>query len=626
MTSFTLPFSDLVAVFQKVETTSKRLEMAALLSDLFRRADACEIDQILYFLQGELLPPFHGVTLGLSEKYLLRALSRYSGVALENLETEFRSVGDIGVLAELHTAASGQDQSSRAMGEVYRAIFDLTHFSGEGSVEQKLDALVDLFNPCTPIEAKYIARFIAGKLRLGVGDATLLDALSLDWADRLLRPILSGRLRLGVDDDTLLRALAPPFASVAIRPVLERAYAITSDLGLIAKTLYTSGEEALRTLTVRVGYPIRPALCERASSAEEILERMGRCAVEVKYDGFRCQLHQSPQEVVLFSRNQERTTAMFPEIVEAARRSFSGREIILEGEALAFNEATGEILPFQTTIQRKRKHGVEEMSRNFPLKFFVFDLLYLDGEDWTKRPYAARREKIVELLRESGESGEGVLCLAEAIQSDDPGEIEAFFDSAVGRRLEGIVAKRLNAPYSAGARDFNWIKLKRSYRLADSIDLCIVGYWAGKGARARLGIGTILGAVYDEASDRFLTASKVGSGFSEEELIRLKALLDEAAASEPPASVVSEIVPEVWVHPKYVVTVTADEISRSSNHTAGKTYDDEGKPDDEPGYALRFPRAIGFVRDDKSARDATTVDEIVSLFQKQTVKKASSAP
>ncbi len=621
MTPSTIPFSDLVAVFRKVEATSKRLEMSALLADLFRRAEAGEIDQILYFLQGELLPPFHGVTLGLSEKYLLRALSRYAGVALESLEAEFRSVGDIGALAELHTAAPGNDASGRATSEVYRAIFDLTRFSGEGSVEQKLDALVDLFKPCTPIEAKYIARFIVGKLRLGVGEATLLDALSLAWADRLLRPVVAEQLRLGVDDDTLLRALAPPLASVAIRPVLERAYYITSDLGLIAQTLYRSGEEALRQLTVRVGYPIRPALCERASSAEEILERMGRCAVEVKYDGFRCQLHQSPREVVLFSRNQERTTEMFPEIVEAARRRFAGREIILEGEALAFDEATGEILPFQTTIQRKRKHGVEEMARNFPLKFFVFDLLYLDGEDWTGRPYAARREKIVELLRECGESGDRVIYLAEAIRSDDPGEIEAFFDSAVGRRLEGIVAKRLDAPYSAGARDFNWIKLKRSYRLADSIDLCIVGYWAGQGARARFGIGTILGAVYDPVNDRFVTVSKVGSGFSEAELVRLKALLDDAAAKEPPPSVVSEIVPEVWVYPKYVVTVTADEISRSSNHTAGKQYDDAGKPDDEPGYALRFPRAIGFVRDDKSAHDATTVDEIVALFQKQTMPK-----
>jgi DNA ligase-1 len=264
------------------------------------------------------------------------------------------------------------------------------------------------------------------------------------------------------------------------------------------------------------------------------------------------------------------------------------------------------------TSQRKRKHGVEQMAQSLPLKFFIFDLLFLNGEDWTGRPYAERRAKIVEIVR-----ADTVLTVAEAIQTERPADVEAFFDAAVGRGLEGIVAKRLDAPYAAGARNFNWIKLKRSYRLADSLDLCIVGYWAGQGQRAAFGIGTILGAVYNPANDRFYTVSKIGSGFSEDELVRLKTMLDEAASPECPPQVCSEIVPDVWVHPKYVVAVTADEITRSQIHSAGSAPEVDPLSPDTAGYALRFPRVQGFVREDKNARDATTVDEVIALFQKQ---------
>ncbi|MDC4226797.1 MAG: hypothetical protein MPW15_21755 [Candidatus Manganitrophus sp.] len=214
----------------------------------------------------------------------------------------------------------------------------------------------------SPIEAKYVARFMAGRLRLGAGDATILEALALSKGDR------------------------------AYRKELDRAYNITSDLGLVAKTLYQAGEEGIRAMSVRMGYPIRPALCERVSSPEEIVEKIGRCSVEVKYDGFRCQIHKSKNDLAIFSRNQERTTPMFPEIAEACWNLFGEQEIILEGEALAFNESTGDLLPFQITSQRKRKHGIEDMAKAFPLKFFVFDLLYLNGEDYTHHGYAQRRK------------------------------------------------------------------------------------------------------------------------------------------------------------------------------------------------------------------------------------------
>jgi DNA ligase-1 len=601
-----MQFLTLVHCFERLSATSGRLEMGACLSDLFREAEADEIGQIIYLTQGELLPAFHGVTLGLADKYLLRALAQASGVSLESLTTDYQALGDIGTLAEKYLAGASQ---ARSVSEVYDAIFSLTTLTGEGSVERKVDAVSDLFRSHSAMEAKYVARFIAGKLRLGVGDATVLLALARFLAERRLRPVVAAWQ--GLESEEVLAILVPPLSHL-FEPALTRAYHITSDLGWVAKIACQEEMIGLQNLSVRIGYPIRPALCERLISSEEIIAKMGRCAVEVKYDGFRCQLHKSGEEVTLFSRNQERTTAMFPEIVEAARRCFASQDVILEGEALAFNEATGALLPFQMTSQRKRKHGVEQMAQSLPLKFFVFDLLFLNGQDWTGRPYAERRAKIVEMI-----PSDFVLTVAEAIQTDQPADVEAFFDAAVGRGLEGIVAKRLSAPYAAGARNFNWIKLKRSYRLADSLDLCIVGYWAGQGQRAAFGIGTILGAVYDPASDRFYTVSKIGSGFSEDELVRLKAMLDEAASPECPPAVCSEIVPDVWVHPKYVVAVTADEITRSQTHSAGSAPGTDPLSPDTAGYALRFPRVSGFVREDKSAHDATTVDEVIALFNKQ---------
>jgi DNA ligase-1 len=569
-----MKFLSLVHYFEKLEATSKRLEMFSILSELFQQADAEEIDKIIYLAQGELLPPFHGINIGMSEKYLLRALAKVGETDPDLIAKQYRLLGDLGGLAEKVIQGRGKGLT---VGEVYQRIDVIATMSGEGSVERKIDAVCALFSAVSPIEAKYVARFMAGKLRLGAGDATILEALALSKGDR------------------------------AYRKELDRAYNITSDLGLVAKTLYQSGEEGIRAMSVRMGYPIRPALCERLTSPEEIIEKIGRCSVEVKYDGFRCQVHKSKRDLAIFSRNLERTTPMFPEIAEACWDIFAKQEVILEGEALAFNEATGDLLPFQITIQRKRKHGIEDMAKAFPLKFFVFDLLYLNGEDYTHYGYAQRRKKLFELIRKNP-----VMEVSQAIETEDPVEIQKFFDASIERGLEGIVAKRLDAPYAAGSRNFNWIKLKRSYKgeLSDSVDLVIVGYFAGKGHRAKFGIGTILSAVYDPEEDQFKTVTRIGTGFSEEELVQLKQLLDEEETPERPHQVDSEIIPDVWVNPKYVVTVTADEITRSPNHTAGR--DAEGI-----GYALRFPRVQGFIRTDKRPQDATTVTEIIEMFNQQ---------
>ncbi len=580
-----MTFFHLVAYFEKIEATSKRLEMFAILSDLFKEAETSEIAQIIYLLKGELLPAFHAINIGMAEKYLLRAIAHAFQVDTDTLLKQHQINGDIGKTTEGSSlsqprwgACKDKEGAGITVGAVYETIYEMANISGEGSVDRKIDAVSLLLSSLSPIEAKYATRFIAGTLRLGAGDATILEALALSSGDR------------------------------AFRPSLDRAYSRISDLGLLAKIYREEGAAGVLAISVQHGYPIRSALCERLPSSEEIIEKIGRCSVEIKYDGFRCQAHKKGNEVILFSRNQERTTPMFPEIVNALHDVFSDNNIILEGEALAVNEVTGEAFPFQVTMQRKRKHGIALLSKEVPLRFFVFDLLYLNGEDFTVRPYRERRKKLIELIPDK----HPVVEVSKAVETDSPKEVTDFFNDVVEQGYEGIVAKRLESLYTAGSRNFNWIKLKRSYKgeITDTLDLCIVGYFFGKGARTRLGIGTILAAVYDKEQERFKTISKIGTGFSEAELQTLKSLLDPITLSEKPHELDAKIIPDVWVLPKYVVTVTADEITQSRTHTAN--WGAGGI-----GLSLRFPRVTGFIRDDKGPEDATTTAEIATLFHQQ---------
>jgi DNA ligase-1 len=564
-----MKFTRLVRYFSRLEETTKRLEMFDILSELFREARAEDIDRIVYLSQGQLLPPFHGLEIGMSEKLLVRAISEASNTPTMKVEELYRDTGDLGLAAERLAGGGGE----LSVASVYEELNAVAATSGKGSVDVKVNLLSSLLRAASPKEARYVSRFVLGRLRLGIGDPTVLEALALSEGDR------------------------------SLRPELERAYNLCSDLGLVARTLKAEGMEGIGKFRIRMGYPVRMALCERLPSSEEIIAKIGKAAIEAKYDGFRCQVHKDHDHIEIFSRNLERMTHMFPEIRESAR-ALPAREAIIEGEALACNESTGDLLPFQVTIQRKRKHGIEAAAKEFPLKFFAFELLYLDGKDYTEKPYRERRKKLESLIKR----GKGVIEPARMFETDDPGEIHRHFEEFIETGLEGVVAKRLDSPYTAGARNFNWIKLKRSYRgeLADSVDVCVIGYFMGRGARARFGLGALLAAVYEPESDTFKSITKIGTGFSDEEFMRLKEMLDAIALGKKHPRVDSDMAPDVWVEPRYVLTVTADEITRSPSHTAGR--DEEGV-----GYALRFPRAVDFLRDDKKPEDASTVSEIIEM-------------
>jgi DNA ligase 1 len=577
-----MKFSRLVDYLEPLEATSKRLEMTRLLGDLFKESSADEIGSIVYLTQERLGPNFEGIEFGIGEALASMALAEATGKPREQIRESYKTKGDYGDIAEelLPKRSKGLDVKT-----VYERLKEIATTSGEGTVEKKATLLGDLLGKMSAREGRYLLRIPMGRLRLGVGDVTVLDGLS--WS---------------VTGDK------------SLRPSLERAYNISSDLGLVARIFRKGGVKALAKISVKVGSPIRMELAERAKSADEIIERLGKCAVEPKVDGFRCQCHKEGDRVRMFSRNLEETTTMFPDIAEAVLKQVDARSAILEGEAIGYDPNTGEYAPFQVTVQRKRKYGIDEMRTTLPLRLLAFDLLFLEGKDFTGEPYATRHARLGELIKK----GEGIAVIENRL-TDDPRSVDAFFMEKIEAGLEGIMAKRLDSTYQAGARNFNWIKFKRSYQghLRDTVDVVVVGYLRGRGQRARFGIGALLCAVYDRKLDRFRTIGKVGSGLTDEEWPRMRGLLDRAAVDHKPARVDSLMVPDIWVEPKFVVEVQADEITRSPIHTAGKV-------GDEPGYALRFPRCVDFVRADKSPEDATSEKEILEMAAKQGRTKVSA--
>jgi DNA ligase-1 len=570
-----MKFARLVDYFARLEETTSRNAMIEILADLFKEAEPEEMDKLVYLCQERLRPAYEGIEFGIGESLAAEALAKATDKSKEEIKRLYKQQGDYGAVAEKLLPAKGKGFT---VAQVHGELFRLATTSGEGTVAQKTDILAGLLRGMSSREARYLLRIPLGQLRLGIGDPTVMDGLS--WAKA---------------------------GNKSLRPTIERAYNVCSDLGFVAQMFWKGSVAVLERLSVQPGKPVRMALAERARSAEEIVKRLGECAIEGKFDGFRCQVHKDGDEIHVFSRNLEDNAAMFPDIVEGTRKQVKYKTAIFEGEAVAYDPDSDEFLPFQVTVQRKRKYEIEAMAEKLPLKLLAFDLLYLDGKDYTHQPYTARREA----LRKAIAPGD-VVEIAESLVTGDAAKIDEFFLDKVTHGLEGIMAKRLDAPYQAGARNFNWIKLKRSYqgRLTDTIDCVVLGYWRGRGMRAKFGIGSLLCGVYDKPRDTFLTVAKLGTGFSDEEWVQMRGLLDKIAVREKPARVDSLVEPDVWAEPRYVIEIQADEITRSPVHTCGK----QG---DEPGYALRFPRVMGFLRQDRQPEDATTVAEVLEMFKAQ---------
>jgi len=595
-----MPFKLLAETMDRLELVSARTQMIALLANLFKSTPPEIIDKVVYLVSGVLWPDWKGMPeLGVSEKLLIKVISLACNVSESQVEQLVKNTGDLGKAAEtlkskaqvkvsLFTFTQGVSREL-TVSSVYNTLVKIAQAQGEGSRDLKIRLAAGLLRDASPKEAKFIVRFIEGKLRAGIGDATIMDALAVVYG-----------------------------GGSAARPVIERAYNLRSDLGEVAKILAIEGLESLKRIKPEVGIPIRPMLAERHNDPKEILAKAGGIAlIEYKYDGERAQIHKKGNKVVIYSRRLENITHQYPDVAEMALSNINANEVIVEGEIVAYDKDTGELLPFQELMHRKRKHDIHIVVKDYPVKVFLFDLLYLNGEDYTVKPIIERRTALEKIVRETED-----FMVAKYIKTSDPEELEKFFMQAISEGCEGVMVKAIHKDsiYQAGARGWLWIKFKRDYRseMIDTVDLVVVGAFYGKGRRGGK-FGTLLMAAYNPEKDVFETVCKVGSGFKDEDLDKLQDLLKPYIRSKKHPRVDAEMEADVWVDPILVAEIIGAELTLSPIHTCAKGV---LKPD--AGISIRFPRFIRW-RSDKRPEDATTSQELVEMYQRQ-LKKVAKAP
>ncbi len=578
-------------VYEWIGATTKRLEMTDYLVDLFRQTPKGLIDKVVYLTQGKLYPDFVGIEIGVADKLAIRAMVSATGQSTDRIEEDYKKTGDLGKTVEGFLEKKTQVALFRkplTVKDVYESLERMAQTAGAGSIDQKLRLLSGLLADATPREAKYLVRTVTGNLRLGIGDMSVLDALAIAYT-----------------------------GDKANRPIIERAYNMSSDLGAVAKTVAEGGLEGIRTFKVTVGKPVQPMRGQRLPTVQEILEKVGGMgAAEYKLDGERLQVHKKADQVSLFSRRLEDVLGQYPDAAELSRTHINVEEAIVECECVAVSPDTGELMPFQELMHRRRKYGIEEAMKAYPVSLFMFDLLYANGEDYTLKPYAERRKALERLIIQDDQ-----VKIVPSLVTGELGKLEAFFEKAIEDGCEGLFIKNLNAPYEAGGRGFSWVKWKREYQseLTDTLDLAIVGAFYGRGRRAGK-YGAFLLAAYDKEADTFRTVCKCGTGFTDEDLESFPKILEPHRILHRHSRVDSKLEADVWFLPQVVIETIAAEITLSPIHTCGMNAIREGS-----GLALRFPKYTGRLRQDKGPEDATTVKEIIQMYQNQ-LKRIQTRP
>ncbi len=579
-----MEFAILAETFKKMEDTSKRLELTKLLVDLFEKTPHELISKIVYLIQGKLRPDFEGIELGVAEKLAIRAISKSSGIPIKRIEEEYKKAGDLGRAASIILEQKAQTTfivEDITIERIYDTLYKIAKLEGSKSQDMKIKYISSLLNDANPLEAKFILKILLGTLRLGIAENTVMDALATAFT--------------GAKEN---------------RELLERAYNVSSDLGKVAEITAKKGLDGVKSFQATIFNPIRPMLAERVKSEKESIEKMGdKFAAEYKLDGERAQLHIKNDEVKLFSRSLENITSYYPDIIEKIPKNLKANDAILEAEVVAINGDSGEFLPFQELMHRRRKYKVEKAVLEYPITVNFFDLLYLNGKSCLDLVYQKRREMLQQILEEDEFAK---LVPMTIVQNEN--EVEDFLENSINSGCEGLMLKMLDAAYKAGSRGSYWLKLKREYRneLGDSLDLIVIGAFFGRGRRTGT-YGTLLLAAYDDQNDTFPSICKVGTGFKDEDLDQIYQLLQDKITLKKNSRVSSEMEADVWFEPELVLEVVASEITLSPIHKTAFNVIRKNS-----GLALRFPKFTGKIRMEKTAEDASTTQEVLALYKGQT--------
>ena len=586
-----MDYSDLAELYEKLGSTTKRLEMIDLLVNFYKQTPPEIIDKVIYLTQGKLFPEWtDNPELGIAEKTALKAVSIAYGISENKLNMKLKeyyhkkAIEDLGgLVAKIKSKKQKTlfDSDSPSIEEIYNNLVKITRESGTGANKRKIDLLAGILVNLDPRVAKWVIKTIEGKLRIGIADKTMIDALSIAFTGKKEN-----------------------------KAVIEEAYNKLPDLGHVAKVLATKGFEGIKKIRIKLGNPIKSMLASRVKTPEEILEKMGgKCAIEYKYDGMRIQAHNDQGKIYLFSRNLECVSNQFPDVIEYLK-NIKAEQFIIDGECVAIDEKTGKLRPFQDLMQRRRKFDIEKMARELMVNYFIFDILYLNGKDLTSTPFLERKKVLEKFIPENH------LKLAEYKIVDNPEDFDEYFDESIKQGSEGLIAKSI-APtsiYQAGSRGYIWIKFKESYKekIGDTIDLIVIAANLGKGKRAGV-YGAVFGAIYNSQTGEYEVACKISSGFGDESLDEIMKLLEPLKKSEKDPRVVApnSLEPDQWFIPEIVIEVKGDEITLSPTYNAAKNSIKK-----EFGLSVRFPRYIS-IREDKNPEDATTVSELIEIYQNQ---------
>jgi len=578
-----MEFSIIAEIFERMESTTKRIELTNLLVELLKKTPKKIIPNAVYLLQGIIRPNFEGVELGVAEKLAIRAISKSSGLSIKKIEEDYKKCGDLGLTAsnilKLKTQTTFTAEKI-TLERVYETLFRIAKLAGKGSQDLKMKYISSLLNDATPLEAKFVLKILLGTLRLGIAENTIMDALAIAFTGKKEN-----------------------------KEQIENAYNVSSDLGKVSLLIATDGIDEIKKFKISLFSPIRPMLADRVKSEEEAIKKMAEIfAAEYKLDGERVQIHKQANEVVLFSRRLENITQYYPDIVENVKKSLSVNEGVFEAEIVPVNENTGEFLPFQELMHRRRKYKLEKAISQYPITVNFFDVLYFDKKDCLNLEYSERRKILEKLVNEDNFSK-----LVPMLLVKNENEIEDFLENSINSGCEGLMLKTLDAPYRAGARGSNWLKLKREYRneLGDSLDLIVIGAYFGRGRRTGL-YGTLLLGTYNPDKDNFPSVCKVGTGFTDESLDQLYQILSNKITLKKNSRVVSEMEADVWFEPELVLEIVASEITLSPIHKTGLNLIRKGS-----GFALRFPKFTGKIRFEKAVEDASTDEEVLTLYKGQ---------
>ncbi|XP_059617642.1 DNA ligase 1 isoform X2 [Phlebotomus argentipes] len=614
-----VPYLALARTFQLIEETSGRLRMIDILSNYYRSVIVLSPEELLpsiFLCLNQVAPAHEGLELGIAETTLMKAIAQSTGRSMSQLKSDIQSIGDIGVVAE--KSRSNQRMmftpAPLHVTGVFQKLLEIAKMSGNQAMAKKVDKIQSMFVACKHSEARFLIRSLAGKLRIGLAEQSVLQAIAQACTDTppsqgYPPKILSNLKKLGeakfkarVDENALL---------------VKTAHCECPDYGQIVPVLLKDGPSALpEKCKMLPGTPVKPMLAHPTKDIQDVFQRFDNIdfTCEWKYDGERAQIHiKENGSVAIFSRNQENNTTKYPDIIARidAVKKDTVESCILDCEAVAWDVEKQQIMPFQVLSTRKRKDA-SETDIKIQVCVFMFDLLFFNGKPLVREPLFERRR----LLRENFIEVEGAWKFATSLDTNDINDLQNFLDESVKGNCEGLMVKSLkqDATYEIAKRSRNWLKLKKDYLsgVGDSLDLVVIGGYRGKGRRTGT-FGGFLLACFDPEREEYQSICKIGTGFSDEALQEHTEFLNQHKIPSPRSyyRFDSSHQPDDWFDAVQVWEVKCADLSLSPVHKAAL-----GLVDPSKGISLRFPRYIR-IRDDKKVEDATSAQQVVEMYSNQ---------